>query len=187
MNLAKARRNGLQFYNIPTTRSKILHSLLLHNLSAELQAIISHGRAHPDYKMRLAVYAWQIYTIFRYTYMGKDGSYKKLSAEQYARALFLDNAESPEELRDYYFTDETRQTGFRIYQAVCDAISPMLACNGRDRFFPDYVAYIVDYIIREKGNVPAPDMEGCVIPYPQNYPYPFDDGNDHFLPEEIAL
>lgn len=64
----KERGKGLEFYNIPTTRRKLLYSLLWHNLSDELQAMIACGREHPDYKMRLAVYAWQIYTLFRYVY-----------------------------------------------------------------------------------------------------------------------
>ncbi len=179
-------RKGLAFYNIPTTRSKILNSLLWHDLSGELQAMIAYGREHPDYKMRLAVYAWQMYTLFRYVYIGKDGKYQKLSAERYARELFLGAAESPDELSGRYFTDETREKGFRIYQAICDAISPMLACNGADRFWPDHVACIVDYIIKEEGNVPVPEINGG-IPYPSNYPRPYDDGRHHFLPEEIAM
>lgn len=182
----KERGKGLEFYNIPTTRRKLLYSLLWHNLSDELQAMIACGREHPDYKMRLAVYAWQIYTLFRYVYVGKNGEYKKLSAERYARELFLDDAESPEELRGCYFTDENRKAGFRIYKAICDVISPMLARNGGDRFWPDHVACIVDYIIKEEGNVPTPDMHGGV-PYPWNYPRPYDDGKHHFLPEEIAM
>lgn len=176
---------GLEFYNIPTTRIGIQQSILWHDLSRELQALIGYGREHPDYKMRLAVYAWQIYTLFRYVYIGKDGNYQKLSAERYARKLFLDSAENPDELSSRYFTDETRETGFRIYQAICDAISPMLARNGADRFWPDHVACLVDYIIQEEGNVPAPEMNGGV-PYPGNYPRPYDDGKHHFLPEEIA-
>lgn len=183
----KERRKGLEFYNIPTTRRKILYSLLWHNLSDELQAMIAYGREHPDYKMRLAGYAWQIYTLFRYVYVGKDGKYRKLSAQQYARELFLDDAESPEELRECYFTEETRETGFRIYKAICDAISPMLACNSSDRFWPDHVAFLVDYIIQNKGHVPIPNMEGCTVPYPRNYPLPYDGDEDHFLPEEIAM
>ena len=99
--------------------------------------------------------------------------------------MFLDAAESPDELSGRYFTNETRETGFRIYQAICDALSPMLACNGGDRFWPDHVACIVDYIIQEEGNVPAPEMNDSV-PYPSNYPRPYDDGRYHFLPEEIA-
>ena len=180
------QKRGLEFWNIPTTRRKILYSLLLHNLSDELQAMIANGREHPDYKMRLAVYAWHIYTLFRYVYVGIDGNYRKLSAERYARELFLDDAESPDELREHYFSDETKETGFRIYKAICDAISPMLARNGADRFWPDHVACLVDYIIKEEGNVPPPDMSGGV-PYPQNYPKPYDDGRYHFLPEEIAM
>lgn len=183
----KERGKGMEFYNIPTTRRKLLYSLLWHNLSDELQAMIAYGREHPDYKMRLAVYAWQIYTLFRYVYVGKNGEYKKLSAERYARELFLDDAESPEELRGCYFTDKNREAGFRIYKAICDVISPMLARNGGDRFWPDHVAFLIDYIIEEEGNVPAPDMHGGV-PYPWNYPRPYDGENQrHFLPEEIAM
>ena len=179
-------RKGLEFYNIPTTCSKILQFCLWHDLSRELQALIGYGWEHPDYKMRLAVYAWQIYTLFRYVYIGKDGKYQKLSAERYAREVYLDKAESPDELSGRYFTDETREIGFRIYQAICDAISPMIACNGGNRFWPDHVACIVDYIIREEGNVPAPEINGG-IPYPSNYPRPYDDGRRYFLPEEIAM
>lgn len=182
----KERRKGLKFYNIPTTRRKLLYSLFWHNLSDELQAMIAYGREHPDYKMRLAVYAWQIYTLFRYVYVGKNGEYKKLSAERYARELFLDDAESPEELRGCYFTDETRETGFRIYTAICNVISPMMAHNGGDRFWPDHIAFLVDYIIKEEGNVPVPETHGA-IPYPLNYPHPHDDGKHHFLPGEIAM
>lgn len=181
----KGVKKSPEFYNIPTTQSKILYSLLWHNLSRELQAIIAYGREDLDYKMRLAVYAWQIYTLFRYVYIGKDGNYKKLSAERYARELFLDDVESPDELSECYFTDETRETGFRIYKAICDAISPMLAHNGADRFWPDHVACLVDHIIKEEGKVPAPQINSG-IPYPSNYPRPYDDGRRHFLPDEIA-
>ena len=178
-------RKVIEFYNIPTSHIGIKQSILWHDLSRELQALIAYGREHPDYKMRLAVYAWQIYTLFRYVYLGKEGNYQKLSAERYARALFLDAAENPDELSGRYFTNETRETGFRIYKAICDAICPMLACNGGDRFWPDHVACLVDYIIKEEGNVPAPEMNGGV-PYPCNYPRPYDNGRPHFLPEEIA-
>lgn len=180
-------KRGLEFYHIPTTRRRLLQSLHLHRLSRELQAIIGNGREHPEYKIRLAVYGWQIYTLFRYTYLGKDCKYKKLSAQRYARELFLDDAESPEELCERYFTEEKRETGFRIYKAICDAISPMLAYNSMDRFWPDHVAFLVDYIMRNEGNVPPPDMQGCIVPYPKNYPYPDDRENDRFLPEEIAM
>lgn len=165
----------------------MLESLHLDKLSRELQAIIANGRKHPEYKIRLAVYAWQIYTLFRYTYLGKDGKYKKLSAQRYARELFLNDAESPEELCGRYFTEATRENGFRIYKAICNTISPMLAYNGMDRFWPDHVAFLVDYIMRNEGNVPPPDMQGCIVPYPKNYPYPDDRENNRFLPEEIAM
>lgn len=183
----KERKEGLGFYNIPTTRRRLLEAFRWDHMHKELQAIIAYGREDPDYKMRLAVYAWHIYTLFCYVYLGKDGKYKKLTAEQYARMLFLDAVESPEELWGIYFTDETRETGFRIYKAICDAISPMLAYDGGgDRFWPDHVACLVDYIIKEEGNVPAPEMHGGV-PYPWNYPRPYDDGKHHFLPGEIAM
>ena len=51
----KERKRGLEFYHIPTTRRRLLYSLLWHNLSDELQVIIANGREHPEYKMRLAV------------------------------------------------------------------------------------------------------------------------------------
>lgn len=178
---------NLHYFSIPTTRSGILYSFLWHDLSTELQAIIGYGREHPDYKMRLAVYAWQIYTLFRFTYLAKDGSYKKLSAERYARELFLNSAETPEELSGRYFTEETRETGFRIYKAIGDVISLMLAHQSDERFWPDHVACLVDYIIQQEGHVPAPDMERCMVPYPKNYPRPYDSGKNHFLPEEIAM
>lgn len=183
----KELKRGLEYYHIPTTRSRLLESLYLDKLSRELQAIIGNGREHPDYKMRLAVYGWQIYTIFRYTYLGKDGKYKKLSAHRYARELFLNDAESPDELSGRYFSDETRETGFRIYKAICDVISPMLAYNGMDRLWPDHVAFLVDYIMYNEGNVPPPDMQGCSVPYPKNYPHPNDRETDCLLPEEIAM
>ena len=182
------QKRGLHFFHIPTTRRRLLHSLLYHNLSAELQIIIANGREHPEYKMRLAVYAWKIYTLACYVYIGKDGQYKKLSRQRYARELFLDDAESPEELRGIYFADEYRTTGFRIYKAVCDCISPMVAHMGSDRFWPDHVAFLVDYVIRNEGNVPPPDMERCIVPYPKNYPGPCcGKSNEHFLPEGIAM
>jgi len=184
----KERKRGLEFYHIPTTRRRLLYSLLWHNLSDELQVIIANGREHPEYKMRLAVYAWQIYTLARYVYMGKDGNYKKLSAQRYARELFLDDAESPEELRGCYFEDEQRGTGFRIYKAICDCLSPMVAHMGGDRFWPDHVAFLIDHVIQNEGNVPPPDMERCSVPYPRNYPGPYlGENKEHFLPEGIAM
>ena len=184
----KERKRGLEFFHIPTTRRRILDSLLWHNLSAELQVIIANGRTHPEYKMRLAVYAWQIYTFARYVYLGKDGTYKKLSAQRYARELFLDDVESPEELYGQYFKDEQRETGFQIYKAICDCISPMVAHMGSDRFWPDHVAYLVDYIMQNEGNVPPPDMEKCIVPYPKNYPGPYmGESREHFLPDGIAM
>lgn len=184
----KEQMQGLEYFHIPTTRRRLLNCLLCRNLSKQLQAIIANGREHPEYQMRLAVYAWQIYTLSRYVYLGKDGCYKKLSAQRYARELFLDDAESPEELRSRYFEDEQRETGFRIYSAICNAISPMVAHMGSDRFWPDHVAFLVDYIIQNEGNVPSPDMEKSIIPYPTNYPGPYLRENiEHFLPEEIAM
>lgn len=177
----------LYYFSIPTTRSRILQYCSWDHMASQLQAIIGYGREHPDYRMRLAVYAWQIYTLFRLTYLGKDGTYKKLPAERYARELFLDSAESPEELSVRYFTEETREAGFRIYKAVCDAISPMLAHQSDDRFWPDHVAFLVDYIIARDGDVPPPDMEQCIVPYPKNYPRPYENEERHFLPEEIAI
>lgn len=183
----KERKRGLEFFHIPTTRRKMLDLLQCNYCSKELQAIIANGREHPEYKMRLAVYAWQIYTLFCYVYMGTDGKYRKLSAQQYARKLFLDNAESPKELRSQYFSEEQRETGFRIYKAVCDAVTPMVSHMGSDRFWPDHVAFLVDYIMQNEGNVPPPDMEKCIIPYPTNYPGPcLGNNTKHFLPCEIA-
>lgn len=63
----------------------------------------------------------------------------------------------------------------------------MLVRNDSDRFWPDHVAVLVDYIIQQEGNIPITDM-GSMVPYPKNYPMPLDNENrEHFLPEEIAM
>lgn len=176
------RWDGLCHYYLPTTRNRIIWYCEDSHLESQLQAIISGGRDHPEYMMRLAVYAKQIYFLFTLVYRGQDGKYKKLSAEQYSRLLFLDCAETPAEIWEKYAANN-REEIFRIYKAVCDAVSPMLAHIGNDRFWPDDIAFIVDFILKEKGNVPAPDLRGWGVPYPHNYPK----SDRHFLPVEIMI
>ena len=156
-------------------------------MAHELQAIIGLGQDHPEYGMRLAVFSWQAYFLFQLTYLSRAGVYKKLPAERYAELLFIGWAERPEELSRRYFTDENRESGFRIYKAVCDKLCPMIAHTGPDRFWPEYVTFLVDYIVQEQGNVPKPDMAGSTVPYPHNFPRPWERNRVPLLPEEINV
>lgn len=182
----REKKAGLNHYNIPTTRRQILSHCMDSKLGYELQAIIGLGPTHAEYMMRLAIFSWQVYFLFQLTYQGKDGKYKKLPTEQYADWLFLGPAERPEELSTKYITDEYREPAFRIYKTISDALCPMIAHIGAERFWPSYIAYLVDYIIQAQGDVPSPDVENMIVPYPKNYPRPWDEDKD-FLPSEIAI
>lgn len=175
----------LYFHNFPTTKRKIIIHCGNTQLSLELQDLIGLGQEHPEYMMRLAIFSWQIYFLFQLTYRGKDGMYRKLTATEYAQMLFWDFADSPDEMKSEFVSEENREVAFRMYKAVCDAICPMIAHTGNSRFCPNDVAYLVNYIIDKQGKVSAPSLEGWGKPYPRNYPLPWNDNS--LLPSAIMV
>jgi hypothetical protein len=62
----------------------------------------------------------------------------------------------------------------------------MIAHTGDERFWPSYVAYLVNYIIERQGDVPPPDVETMMVPYPRNYPRPWNE-EGFFLPFSVAI
>lgn len=179
-------RSGIAHHNIPTTKRRIIRYCWQSHMGEELQDIIGLGREHPEYMMRLAVFSWQAYFLFQLIYKGQDGMYKKLPAERYAEELFLGLTESPDEIWSAFIPEANRETAFRIYKTVCDALCPMIAHTGSDRFWPSYVAYLVNYIIEQQGDVPTPDVEKMMVPYPHNYPLPWNE-EESFFPHVLAI
>ena len=177
-------KKGINHFNIPTTKRRILQFCRDSQMSYGLQDLICLGLEHPEYMMRLAVFSWQVYFVFQLVYEGKDGKYKKLPANRYADVLFMRFTKSPDEIRSAFVSEESKETVFRIYKAVCDALCPMIAHTGDARFWPSYVAYLVNYIIEQQGDVPPPDVEVMMVPYPRNYPRPWA---EEFLPYEISI
>lgn len=180
---------NLYHFSIPTTKRGIKSCCsFTPHIELNLQQIIYDGPKHPDYRVRLAVFAWQMYFLYQMTYLGKDGNYKKPTSKWYAREIFLNWAESPEEMRSFFSSPEECERGFRIYKAICDCLCPMIAhYKTSERFWPEHVAFLVDYIISHDGNVPPPKFKPW-FPYPENYPTPWSRENKtYILPDEIQI
>ena len=103
-------------------------------------------------------------------YKGKNGRYKKLSAERYKYEIFEGYAETVEEVfeRTKYagISELDAENIHKMIWQIADVVCSMIACMDEQAFVSEY-AYAIDYVIRHSGNLPKPEMG---LLFPKNYP-----------------
>jgi len=154
-----------------TTRKKLLHEITQYHgdLYAQLKDLILLGPRDMSYTARLVRFALELKLISRFFYLGKNGEYKKLTPDEYARELFwyyFDNDGTGFQMSEH-FPVKQDPVVFRIYQIISDIMCHMISAVSHVEN-EHQLAYYVDYVIAQKGNVPEPEyyQDGSVKNYP---------------------
>ena len=139
------------------------------NFAYDLLYCISNGTDDPEYKLRLLHMSEDVHTLSRLVYKTKGG-FAKLPVKKYEECLFLNYMESKEEVRDRLASvcripaDADSDAAFRCVEALKPMILRWVSCLTEQMFVSEY-AFLIDYVIRRKGDVPYPD-DGL---FPKNY------------------
>lgn len=161
----------LHFGQIPTSYKAIKNELFITGLGSirSLIKCFTYDADSNQYINQLVLTANYFERISCLVYKGNDGIYKKLPEKRYRMEIFEAYAESPQEvsdrLKNISNADIDTENIYRIICRIADLVCPMMACISEQFFVGEY-AYVVDYVIRHKGNLPKPKIsEGFPINY----------------------
>ena len=166
------KTNDLHPKQIPTLRKTIKEELIFSSFSTILSLLkcFTFEIDSDQYTNQVIVTADYFERISRLVYKGKNGQYRKLTAEKYDYEIFVGLAETPEEVSDeikrFGTAVEDEKLIFKMVRQISDLVCPMMACMEEQAFVSEY-AFAIDYVIRHKGDLPKPDMG---LLFPKNYP-----------------
>ena len=165
----------VHFRQIPTTRSGIENEIydVEFTITNSLLRCFLYDIGSDEYMNHLMMVAMRLDTLSRMVYKAKNG-YKKLPERKYKEILFEWWAGTPQDVyeRSRLYKKikiDSEQVYKKLYQ-IADLICPMLASEERSYIINDY-AYSIDFIIRHKGNLPAPTINGSLMPKYLGYDY----------------
>lgn len=140
--------------------------------------LISDGlKGEYDY-LRLYSVCARLYYLSKLVYKGKDGVVK-LKPNRYRKEIFDPLAETPDEVKRILerkkkddssksiLTDHAEQV-FRCLQIIERLWCTSMACVCEQIYIPE-LAYAFDYVIMNRGKLPAPEFQGDWSMFPQNY------------------
>lgn len=163
---------NLHIGQIPTTYKAIKFELFNIGSSAILSLMRCFGykTGSDNYINQVLVTANLLERISCLVYKGKNGRYKKLSAERYKYEIFEGYAETVEEVfeRTKYagISELDAENIHKMIWQIADVVCSMIACMDEQAFVSEY-AYAIDYVIRHSGNLSKPEMG---LLFPKNYP-----------------
>lgn len=161
----------LHYGQIPTTCG-VIETELLKSGSAAIRSLLrcfSYGIASNKYINQLIVTAAYFERISCLVYKNSDGKYKKLPKERYKKEKFKGYAETVQEVferaKNYGASETDAERIYKKIWQIADLICPMLACIEEQAFVTEY-AYAIDYVIKQKTDLPKPNMS---LLFPTNY------------------
>ena len=154
----------LNYGQIPTLYKTIRAELSKSGTSAifSLLRCFTYDVGSNDYMIQVFLTANYLERISCLVYKGADGKFKKVIFESYA--------ETPREIyertREYAVSEAEVKWIHKMIWQIADLVCPMIACMCEQAFVSEY-AYAIDYVIRHRGDLPKPDIDGL---FPKNYP-----------------
>ena len=108
--------------------------------------------------------------LSRLVYRAGQGRFCKPKAEEYYNEIFINHAETPEEITyvpslKYGVPPERAKEIYKIIHKTAEIVCPMMACVEEQAFLSEY-AYAIEYVLSHKGNLPKPEID---LIFPTNY------------------
>jgi len=149
-------------WNLKCTLEDISDSFNKHLLYA-----IAYSDSDDNYRCLLLSLSYELQFLSRLVYRSR-GRIKKLKPEEYNKCLFEWYLETEEEvsMRLKEFIPNMSLDSHEVYNTIL-GLKPLLIkwiSIDNELFFCSQYAYLIDYVIRRKGDVPYPD--GI---FPKNY------------------
>ena len=142
--------------------------------------LISEALSGREDYLRLYSVCSRLYYLSKLVYKGENGV-KKLTAEQYRRYIFEPCAETREEIvgilkRMYKKSGKSAEIPddshidlvIQCLSIIEKLWSKGISCVCEQIYIPE-LAYAFDYVIKHRGQLPAPEFQGSWSIFPQNY------------------
>ena len=153
----------LHYGQIPTLYKAIKDEVLKSGTLAifSLLRCFTYDVDSNDYIIRMIVTANYLERISCLIYRGRDGKYKKLSEKENKKMIFEWYAETVQEVYErigkYGVSKAEAEIIYKMVWQIADLVCPMIACMDEQAFVGEY-AYAIDYVIRNRSDLPKPDM-----------------------------
>ena len=156
-----------QIVTFPNFIEKTLGDMAL-NFARQTLYCIAYGPKGNEYKLNLLAAAMDLRNISRYVAF-IDGTLTKPDSSLYEEELFTAYMETEDEVKDhleFWFPDckVSSEYVFKCLEAMKPLIIRWVSADYEMLFTSEY-AYLIDYVIRRKGDVPYP-AEGL---FPKNF------------------
>lgn len=160
-------------YYIPTKKKYIRRMMMFESreIALELLLCIASEPDSNEYKNHLVSAAIKLAQIAKPVYLSY-GRYSKLQASEYERELFEGPCETVDEVL-YHLklitdtpTPEKAAYCHKVLWKISEVVCPMVACVP-ERAFPSEYAKVIDYIIKQGGDLPNVVMDTI---FPRNWP-----------------
>jgi len=140
--------------------------------------LISKGLAGEWDYLRLLSVCTRLYYLSKLVYRDKAG-FKKLSAAQYRKQIFEPHAETQDEIKailykmckdngDEKLDDDNNDLVGKCLMIIEKLWCISIACVCEQIYIPE-LAYAFEYVVKRRGELPAPVFGGASSLFPDNY------------------